>query len=299
MGSGEASGGSPAITGGGLTAGGAAPGGSAGSGGSPATLGGSATAGAAASGGATQGGTNAGSGGAGCAGLLCEDFEQGQLDSAKWDLKVLGGATVVVEGARAAHGKYAAQVHALGKPSGGSSSAYAYLITKSAPAELATHSFGRAYFSTLPAPHSNNIGLIFGGSSGFPKPTYLSIAEHGGGWQWGFIKLDGAPSGERQAYSPSLIPAMKWGCLEWEFNDQPDQIKVWLDGISLGSFDAQHVDYPAGHVPGDPIFNNMSSGLVGGMTDFGFGVYDWHPGGFDFDFFYDDIVLGTSRVGCL
>jgi len=210
-----------------------------------------------------------------------------------------GGATATVQGAQAAHGKYALQVHALGTPSAGSSNAYAYAITKNAPAALSTHNFGRAYFYTAPAPHSNNIGLVFGGTSGFPKPTYLSIAEHSGGWQLGFIKLSGTPSGERQAYAPSKLPALKWSCLEWELNDQPDQINVWVDGASIGTFDAQHVDYPAGHVPGDPIFNNTSTGLVGGMTDFGFGVYDWHPGGFDFDFFYDDIVLATTRVGCL
>ncbi len=33
--------------------------------------------------------------------------------------------------------------------------------------------------------------------------------------------------------------------------------------------------------------------------DFGFGFYDWHPGNFPFDVYYDDIVLDTKRVGCL
>ena len=68
---------------------------------------------------------------------------------------------------------------------------------------------------------------------------------------------------------------------------------------NIGSLDPEHVDYPAGHVSGTPIFNNMTSGLVGGFTDFGFGFYDWHPGGFDFDVYYDDIVLDTKRIGCL
>jgi hypothetical protein len=95
------------------------------------------------------------------------------------------------------------------------------------------------------------------------------------------------------------MPALTWACLEWEFNDQPTQIKVWVDGSSVGSFDADHVDYPAGHVPGDPIFNGQSSGLIGAFAQFGFGVYDWHPGGFDYDFYYDDIVLDIQRVGCL
>jgi hypothetical protein len=76
-------------------------------------------------------------------------------------------------------------------------------------------------------------------------------------------------------------------------------MNIWGDGVLIGTMDPEHVDYPAGHVSGTPIFNNMTSGLVGGFTDFGFGFYDWHPGGFDFDLYYDDIVLDTKRVGCL
>ena len=87
--------------------------------------------------------------------------------------------------------------------------------------------------------------------------------------------------------------------MEWELNDQPDEIKLWVDGAELGSFDANHIDYPAGHVPGSPVFDNKSSGLVGMFSEFGFGFYDWHPSGVPFDLYYDDIVLDTKRVGCL
>lgn len=234
-----------------------------------------------------------------CAGLFCEDFEQGQIDPAKWNVQTTGGATTVVQQRNVAHGKYAAQFHGLGVPAGGASSAYAYLIAKVAPASLLVHNFGRAYFFIAPKPRSINLGMVFGGTTGFPKPTYLSIASHSGGWQLGFIKLQGSPTGERQAYPSGQMPAMTWTCLEWELDDQPDSMNVWGDGVAIGSLDSQHVDYPAGHVSGTPIFNDMSSGLVGGFTDFGFGFYDWHPGGFDFDLYYDDIVLDTKRVGCL
>jgi len=143
------------------------------------------------------------------------------------------------------------------------------------------------------------LGMVFGGTTGFPRPTYMSIAGHSGSRQLGFIKLQGSPRGESQAYASSPMPLMTWTCLEWEFNDQPDAINVWGDGRAIGSLDPQHVDYPAGHVPGTPIFNDMTSGLVGDFAAFGFGFYDWHPGGFDFDLYYDDIVLDTKHVGCL
>jgi hypothetical protein len=44
----------------------------------------------------------------------------------------------------------------------------------------------------------------------------------------------------------------------------------------------------------------MNSDLIGAFTDFGIGYYDWHPQGRPaFDLYYDDIVLGTTRPGCL
>ena len=43
----------------------------------------------------------------------------------------------------------------------------------------------------------------------------------------------------------------------------------------------------------------MTSGLVGAFVDFGFGFYSWHPDGKAYDYYYDDIVLDTKRVGCL
>jgi hypothetical protein len=234
-----------------------------------------------------------------CPGLFCEDFERGTIDSDKWAVQTMGGATVVIEQANFAHGKYAARFHGLGVPSGGANAAYVYLLTKNAPPALGAHNFGRAYYFITPKPSSINLAMMFGGTTGFPKPTYLSIAEHSGGWQLGFIKLSGSPTGERQAYPAGQMPVMRWSCLEWEMNDQPDEIHLWGDGQAIGTLDPDHVDYPAGHVAGTPIFNNASSGLVGGFTVFGFGFYDWHPSGFDFDIYYDDIVLDTRRVGCL
>ncbi len=238
-----------------------------------------------------------GEGGA-CPGLFCEDFESGQVDPTRWNVQTAGGATAVVQQKIVAHGRYAAQFHGLPMPSG-APQAYAYFITKGAPAALQTHNFGRAYFYVAPKQTSVDTGLIFGGTTGFPKPTYMSIASHNSGWQLGFIKLQGSPGGEVQAYPKGVQPVATWTCLEWEFNDQPDTNTTWVNGQLLGTLDPNHIDYPPGHTPGSPLFNGMSSGLIGTFADFGFGFYDWHPSGFVFDVYYDDIVLDTQRVGCL
>jgi hypothetical protein len=237
-------------------------------------------------------------GGGACPGLFCEDFEQGSIDSSRWTVQMTGGATVAVQGQTVAHGKYAAQFHSPGVPMGASKD-YVYLIAGSVPADLHVHNFGRAYFYTSLKPVSINLGLVWGGTTGFPSPTYMSLASHSSGWQFGFIQLQGSPRGEVQSYPPTPIPVATWMCLEWEFNDQPDTINVWGDGTFIGTLDDNHIDYPPGHTPGTPLYNNQNSGLVGAFTDFGFGFYDWHPGSFAFDVYYDDIVLDTKRVGCL
>jgi hypothetical protein len=236
--------------------------------------------------------------GSACAGVFCEDFELGMVDPSRWDVQMTGGATVTIQSQTVAHGKYAAQFHSLG-PSGGSPQDYAYIIASSVPASLHVHNFGRAYFYANPKMTSVDTGLIWGGTSGFPRPTYLSLAAHNGGWQFGFIQLMGSPGGEVQSYPATPMPVAAWTCIEWEFNDQPDTINVWGDGTVIGTLDNNHIDYPPGHTPGTPLFNNQNSGLIGAFTDFGFGFYDWHPGGVAFDFYYDDIVLDTKRVGCL
>jgi hypothetical protein len=233
-------------------------------------------------------------GGTGCTGLFCEDFEEGQVDASKWTSYTINGATLEVQKSIVAHGTYAAHFRGLGM-----GQSYAYLVTKMAPAALQTHNFGRAYFYIAQQNTGTpDTGLIWGGTAGFPKPTYLSIAEHSGGWQLGFIQLQGSPGGESQAYPPGQTPVAKWMCLEWEFNDQPTGINLWGDGTAIGSLDANDVAYPA-NSPKGSLFNGMTSGLVGAFTDFGFGFYDWHPDMKAYDYYYDDIVLDTKRVGCL
>jgi len=235
-----------------------------------------------------------GDGGSSCPGLFCEDFEQGQVDATRWVSYTINGATLEVQKNIVAHGVYAAHFRGLGM-----GNSYAYLVTKNAPSALQTHNFGRAYFYIAQQNRGTpDTGLIWGGTAGFPRPTYLSLAEHSGGWQLGFIKLQGSPGGEVQAYPPPPMPVAKWMCLEWEFNDQPTGINLSADGTVVGTLDPNDVAYPP-NSPKGTLFNGMTSGLIGAFTDFGFGFYDWHPDTKAYDYYYDDIVLDTKRVGCL
>jgi hypothetical protein len=239
----------------------------------------------------------------GCPGLFCEDFESGALDPDKWQVTSgvdhVDDATPpsVIGSDRAAHGKYAAHFHGKGNVPNDDT----FIVTRSLPPELRTHHFGRLYFYVATKPTSGHTQWILGGSAAMsanPKLRDFEVATINGGWQLGFDQLGMTPSGEEVFYPQGQVPVAKWTCLEWEFDDQPDSDTAWLEGQSLGTLDDQHIDYPAGHVAGTPIFDGKSSDLIGGFTTYSFGFYDWHPNA-DFDLYFDDIVLDTRRVGCL
>ena len=246
--------------------------------------------------------------GSDCAGLICEDFESGKIDTEKWDLVAKGG-TLTVQEARAAHGKFAAQVHGVS----GSADDWALLVAKKVPAGLKTSStFGRMYFYAVPdALASIHVQMAFAGRTGsgsatgpapFSKLRYMEVASYSGRWQLGFDLLDLSPLVEEVSYSSGRIPSAKWACMEWQFDDSPDHITSWIDGAESSTFDSSNVGYASpgpAPKPGGALWNGMSSGIIGSSFDtFGIGFHDWHPQR-AFDIYYDDLVLDSKRVGCL
>ena len=302
---GGVAGGNP--TGGGGASAAAGSGGVVGTGGSGGAAGGSVAgggnSGSPGSGGASADASAVGSGGAGgaggqgasaCAGLFCEDFESGTFDRAVWDVKTFGNQTASVQDKIVAHGRYAAQFH--GNPN---LLSYALIATNNLPAALRGHHFGRAYFYASPNRPSGHLTLVFAGTAEVPASRkYLEVAETNAKWQLTWVSFDsagptsasGGPNTQEMysigdSQSPDS-PVGKWVCLEWEFNDTPDEVRVFVDGTAAWSY--------------APIaYQNVSSGLVGPFSDVSFGYYIWHPGSAAFDVYYDDIVLDTHRVGCL
>ncbi len=224
----------------------------------------------------------------GCPGVFCEDFERGSLDPAIWTTKVtaMGNGMPLqpvptVQTKMVAHGKYAVQFHSdPGKPA-----SYDFIIT-SQP-KLRGHHFGRAYFNATPRPPGAHTEFLFAGTAGFPNLKYLEVAGIGAAWQLTFVSL---PNGGESYASGGALPPGRWMCLEWELNDTPDQASVFVDGKQAPDFTRPSI-----------VHNGVSTGLVGGFTDFGFGYYSWHPTSatYAYDLYYDDIVLDTKRIGCL
>ena len=241
----------------------------------------------------------------GCAGLVCEDFEGGKIDTDKWSVVMGGGGTMTVQQQTVAHGKYALQVHGQSGPTD-----WAQLLVKSVPSALkGTTTFGRVYFNITSPVTSGHTEMVFAGNTGtgaangpdpFPKLRYMEVANIGGGWQLGFDLLDVSPLVEEVAYPKGQVPTGKWICLEWQFDDHPDHITMWTDGTQIGTFDDTDIGYSSPNPipkPGSGIYKGSSTDILGGFDTFGFGFHDWHPSK-PFDLYYDDLVLGASRVGC-
>jgi hypothetical protein len=251
-------------------------------------------------------------GGAACAGLFCEDFEDGQVDPTKWDLQTGGGGMADVQQQIVAHGKYAWHVNGTGAVGD-----FATIVTKNAPAALqgAGPVFGRAYLYAA-ANYSSHIQLGFAGTTRDPTVApaimtrginfnYMEFAEFSNSWQLGFDLFTPAPNVamgfvEEASYPPAhdQYPAMTWNCVEWEFDDNPDQMFLWFDGKQIDQFDSQHIGYSSTMMTPGSVLNGLSSGIIGGFDFFGFGFHSWGSSAV-VDRYYDDIVLDTKRVGCL
>ena len=253
------------------------------------------------------------SNGGACGGLFCEDFEQGQLDPAKWDVQMGGGGMESIQQETVAHGKYALHMHGTG--AGGD---FALIVTKSAPKALQGSGpiFGRAYLYAT-AVSNAHVELGFAGTTRDPAVApsittrgmnfnYMEFAEYAGSWQLGFDLFAPDPAiakgfVEEASYPPAKdkVPVGKWSCIEWEFNDDPERMVLWVDGKQIDQFDVDHIDFTtAPRTPGS-VLNGKSSGIVGGFTTFGFGIHSYGRSPAGVDRYYDDIVLDTKRVNCL
>jgi hypothetical protein len=130
--------------------------------------------------------------------------------------------------------------------------------------------------------------FITAGTEGWPASNFLEIGNRQNKAQLSFQQ--NAPSTRRaETMRPGPVyPVGKWFCLEWEFNDNPDSITMWIDGEKLAD-----VKVPIKETPDKETADH----LIKGFAEFGFGFRSWGNVPNGFDVYYDDIVLGTGRIG--
>ena len=231
--------------------------------------------------------------------VLTESFESGKIDSSVWDTRVAGTATVAVEAAEGGHGKYALHVHYPDM----AAASYAFVVATHLPDSVRTHFFGRAYMKVSPGLGTTHNPLIFAGEPGWQLSKFHEIGTSRGMWMPSYQEnksVRGQGRGETTYRTETAPQYDKWFLIEWEFNDDPSAITFWIDGEKIQApingqkgdgqkIDTVTFDWPKG--------SGTVKNLVGGYQEFGFGARVWGAPPAGFDVWYDDIAIGTSRLG--
>ncbi len=212
--------------------------------------------------------------------IVADDFESGAIDDKKWTIAATGSATVTVEHDFVAHGKNALHVH---YPAG-ARNAIAF-IGLTVPDALRDHFYARAYvfMQTIPSGHCV---LVTAGSKGYPTSNFLEIGMRQNQFQPSFQQ--NGPNVTRYEDHPlqGTPPAGRWYCLEWEYNDKPDRIVMWIDGKLSVNQTFKGAD-------------GSKTGLTGGFFQLDLGFRSWSAPAKDVDIYYDDIAISDKPVGQL
>jgi hypothetical protein len=230
--------------------------------------------------------------------VFTENFESGKIDPAVWDQRVTGTATIAVEPVDGAHGKFALHVH---YPDDARNS-YAFVVATHLPDSVKTHFFGRAYMMAASDMGQTHNPLIFAGEPGWPLSKFTEIGMYKGTWQPSYQEnksARGQGRGEVTYHAESGPPVGKWFLLEWEFNDNPASITYWVDGEKILTPVGPDKDKKETVTFVWPKDSGTTSGLIGasGYQELGVGARVWGVPAKAFDLYYDDIAIGTARLG--
>jgi len=255
--------------------------------------------------------------------VFSEDFESGTLNPKVWHLAQDGDVEITVQQKQVSHGKSALMIHTAK----GANRAFASIVATHLPDSVRKHFFGRAYMFISPDMPAGHDALLSAGRPGWPLSDFLEIGASGGRNPIVSYQQN-APlpviRGEDvfADKGPPAYPVGRWFCLEWEFNDQPDTMTVWIDGEkvreapSLNNGFQNRPRNPAAKggpaakgdaaaaapaaapaAPPVPKFEVKNSDLTGGFYDFAFGFRYWGTTKTDYDIYYDDIAISIKRIG--
>jgi len=214
--------------------------------------------------------------------LLCDDFENaaiGMAPVAPWSVAVNGtNGTVQVDGTTPAHsGSRSVHVSSLGNYQ-------TFLALRGAPVFPAPMPalYARTYLR-LGAPMTSGHNTYFKAGA---ADAISSDHETRVGVMVGMLTIN-QPAGDRGFLSNEsywndmelgvVFPQDSWVCVESLFDPPNSTVDFWVDGVEVA--DMHRTDWEQ-----DPL----------GAFHFGFEKY----AGPDAEVWYDDIVIGTERIGC-
>jgi hypothetical protein len=108
---------------------------------------------------------------------------------------------------------------------------------------------------------------------------------------WG-VGSDGGPTGDWTRWQTTApAEAGRWLCMEWQLRAASNAIDVWIDGIARPELGVSQT------VHGGPANVDF---VFPAFTQIWFGWWLYQSGSVpaQFDLWYDDIALATTRLGC-
>jgi hypothetical protein len=231
--------------------------------------------------------------------LFTETFESGKIDPAVWETRAISTVTIAVEPVDGAHGKFALHVH---YPADAARNSYAFIVNAHLPEAVKNHFFGRAYVYAKSDLGMGHNPLIFAGEPGYPLSKFTEIGMYKGTWQPSYQEnksAQGQGRGEVTYHAETGPPVGKWFLLEWEFNDNPASITYWVNGEKILTPVGPEKEKKESVTFEWPKNSGTTSGLIGasGYQELGVGARVWGTSANGFDLYYDDIAIGTTRLG--
>lgn len=213
-----------------------------------------------------------------------EDFESGKINPDIWTVHEAGDATISLVENKGGFGKYVLKAHLPAN----AQRAFALIDTLRLPESVQSHVFGRAYVYVTPNGPTRHTVLTYTGSAAWPAANWLEVGLYEGKWQLSYQEQDRSSSVTRgeEVYFGKPIPTGRWFCLEWEANDTPETLTVWVDGEQVDS----------------TVFNYKTfgnTGLIKKISNIGFGVRVFGPVPNEYDIYYDNVAFDSKRVGPL
>jgi hypothetical protein len=221
--------------------------------------------------------------------LFCDDFEAtplGAAASTRWTSEAQGGA-LTIDGTHA-QGAHALHVHADGNGRA--------MIHVAAFAPPGNSFWGRARlwvtaFPTAPDyAHFTLVEAAGSGGGGVVRPIGGQYIPGPARSLWG-VGADGGATGDWTSWQTAApAEAGRWLCMEWQLRAADDGIDVWIDGVARPELGVSRTVHGGAAV--DFVFPTFT------QIWFGWWLYQGGPTPARFDLWYDDLALGTARLGC-
>ena len=223
--------------------------------------------------------------------LLCDGFESGVIDPARWSVHT-GGSTDLVEvtTSQAARGTHS--VHISTK------NGFGFLRNESAFPVPNNDYFGRMFVRVAEFSNVDWAHWTIAEAAGTGDGSLIRVGGqyHTGQMvnRWG-VGSDGGPTGDwtiHDADPPGAVeepPTNEWVCVEWEHKGSTNETSFFVDGEPHPSLHTTASDH--GGSGGDYILPQMQS--------LWFGWYQYQDDdSLTFEVWIDELAIHTARIGC-